>query len=103
MAHKWLLVIGLRLRLKNFYIDCYRVFDIHSGVKILPRRIVSQLWPTCVNLGFVQDQEFKIVNRLVVTFKCTSRWENLYCFAIVAHRWLLVIGLCLRIQNQYTH
>ena len=43
------------------------------------------------------------MNRLVVTFKYTSRCENLYCVAIVAHRWLLVIGLCLRIQNQHTH
>ena len=37
------------------------------------------------------------MNRLVVTFKYTSR-ENSYCVAIVGHKWLLVIGLCLRIQ-----
>ena len=30
------------------------------------------------------------MNRLAVMFKYTSRCENVYCVAIVAHRWLLV-------------
>ena len=43
------------------------------------------------------------MNRLVVRYQYTSRCENLYCVAIVGHKWLFVIGLCLRIQNLYTH
>ena len=39
------------------------------------------------------------MNRLVVRYKHTSRCENLYCVSIVAHRWLLVIGLRLRIKK----
>ena len=35
----------------------------------------------------------KFMNRLVVRHKCRSRCENLYCVVIVAHKWLLVIGL----------
>ena len=43
------------------------------------------------------------MNRLLVTFKYTSRWENLYCVANVAHRWLRRISSILRIQNLYVY
>ena len=43
------------------------------------------------------------MNRLVVRYQYTSRCENFHCVAIVAHKWLLVIGSCLRIQILYTH
>ena len=78
-------------------------FDIHSGVKILPRHVVPQLWPTGRTLDSFAIKNSKFVNRLVVRYKYTSRCENLYCVAIVAHRWLRRISYILRIQNSYIY
>ena len=66
---------------------------MNPDVKILPDILCRNCGPLVVHYDSFEIKSSKFVNRLVVRYKYRSRSEHLYCVIIVAHKWLLVIGL----------